>query len=402
MQTYGLARVEPGHMAAGRERSSQMASLITPAVPETDSLPPLLFDHEELLHNLDNAKALDRSYLINKINYLHFTGKRIFIRLRHLRHCASILVRVCPEPCSGQEMTCTWEKDSVSDIHTKDYALTHLLVEDGGSVVVIPVDQYKINKGQVVVTLPPKGYLVGERRTRRYAIEGVTVEVNQHGCVAQGNLSDFSPLGFRGRVKSVLSPSLHWLNTDEPVAVHLKDRERIYFSGDCRCIRFRGDNLERDVVLTPTHHTVKRFRSSQTRNPRQQLTPPPMVTFVHPFLHKRVQLTVSDVSTSGFCVYEHPDESVLLHGMVIPGVRLEFARTAAVNCTAQVIYRSEEAQNAIRCGFAILDMETEDYSLLSHILSNALDPHCHVSAHVDLDALWEFFFQSGFISVGSR
>ncbi len=396
MQKYGLVEVEPAHMAAGG-RSSHMSSLITADIPDAGFLPPLLFDHEDLLNNLNDAKVLDQGYLINKINYLHFVEKRVIVRLRHLRHSASILAHAYPEPCSGQEIRCTWEEKTVSGIQLKDYALSHLLVEDGGSVVVIPVDRYSLKKGHFVVTLPHEGYSVGARRTRRYASEGIAVEVNQHGCVAQGNLSDFSPEGFKSSVKPFLSPSLHWLNADEPVTVHLKDPERIYFSGECRCIRWSGDNLERQVVLAPAQHTVKRFSSSQSRNPRQQLTPPPVVSFVHPFLQKRVQLTVSDISTAGFCVYERPDESILLHGMVISSVRLEFSRTAVVNCTAQVVYRIEEPEKGTRCGFAILDMETEDYSLLSHILSNALDPHCHVSAHVDLDALWEFFFQSGFI-----
>ncbi len=46
---------------------------------------------------------------------------------------------------------------------------------------------------------------------------------------------------------------------------------------------------------------------------------------------------------------------------------------------------------------AILDMDIHSYSRINHILGINADPNISVSTEVDMDALWEFFFQTGFI-----
>jgi hypothetical protein len=151
------------------------------------------------------------------------------------------------------------------------------------------------------------------------------------------------------------------------------------------------------VVLVPAEEMISRFKKRRIRNPRQRLVPSPVLTFFHPLLNKHVQLTVADISTSGFSVYERLQESVLLQGMIIPDMTVEFSGALRLTCTAQVLYRIEEKEKGIRCGIAILDMDVNSYSRLSHILSNAIDPHAYVSHKLDMEALWELFFESGFI-----
>ena len=85
-------------------------------------------------------------------------------------------------------------------------------------------------------------------------------------------------------------------------------------------------------------------------------------------------------------------------GMIIPEMKVNFAGTVSMQCSAQVIYlMSPDGGGSTRCGLAVLDMDLQSYSRLTHILSNALDPHSHVSGDVDMEALWEFFFTAGFI-----
>ena len=133
------------------------------------------------------------------------------------------------------------------------------------------------------------------------------------------------------------------------------------------------------------------------RNIRQHLVPTPTVIFDHPFLKRKVQLEVHNISTSGFSVYEKTEEGLLMQGMIIPNLTINFAGVIEMRCTVQVIHRSEEQGKGIRCGLAILDMDIEAYSRLTHILTNTLDPHAYISSSVDMEALWEFFFDSGFI-----
>jgi len=70
-----------------------------------------------------------------------------------------------------------------------------------------------------------------------------------------------------------------------------------------------------------------------------------------------------------------------------------------IKCSAQVIYRSEEAEEGkgLRSGLAILNMDINAYSRLTYILTNAMDSHAYVSSDINMEALWEFFFESGFI-----
>ena len=110
-----------------------------------------------------------------------------------------------------------------------------------------------------------------------------------------------------------------------------------------------------------------------------------------------MQLEVTGISTSGFSVYESADDGVLMQGMIIPELMINFAGAMSILCVAQVIYRLAEKGGGIRCGLAILDMDITSYSRLAHILTNALDPHAYDSSEVDMDALWEFFFNTGFI-----
>jgi len=42
-------------------------------------------------------------------------------------------------------------------------------------------------------------------------------------------------------------------------------------------------------------------------------------------------------------------------------------------------------------------MDVTTYGKLSNILGNMLDPCLHVSDEINMDALWEFFFETGFI-----
>ena len=68
---------------------------------------------------------------------------------------------------------------------------------------------------------------------------------------------------------------------------------------------------------------------------------------------------------------------------------------------AQVIYRrprsNDPDETQVICGLAILDMDMEQHVNLLALLHQANDPHSYLCNKVDLDALWHFFFETGFI-----
>ncbi|MBW1704735.1 MAG: PilZ domain-containing protein [Deltaproteobacteria bacterium] len=370
---------------------------IETAPGETNVLPPPLFQHQDLTHADTSNNLMDQEALINILNYTHFTNGHILVNLRHPRYQDSIFLKARPDPCLGRELVCRWSDENISSLDLEKYEFQHIVIGNGQSVTIVPAVLKEINNEYLKIHLPDTSHIVGQRRAKRYACHDVGVELIQNGLLARGELVDFSPDGFRIDVRPDLSSSFHWFNPDEPVSIHLHNQQRTFFSGICLCIR-QGLNLkDKEIVLAPSADCIKRFKSNQTRNPRQHLVPPPTLILDHPLTKKRVQLGVSDISTSGFSVYEKADDGILLPGMIIPDMVIAFAGSLRMNCDAQVIYRMKDDENGVRCGLAILDMDINNYSHLTHILTSALDSYANVSSEIDMDALWEFFFDSGFI-----
>jgi hypothetical protein len=388
---------------AGPTEQEKAELLINKEAPiETDPqdknvLPPPLFQHQDLTHADTKNNPMDQEALINILNYIHFTNGHIFVHLRHSRYQDSIFIKACPEPCLGRELVCRWSDKHILSLDLDRYEFQHFVIGNGQFMTIVPAVLKEINNDYLKIQLPATSRIVGKRRTKRYACHDVSVEMVQNGFLARGKLVDFSPGGFRVKVRADLSSSFQWFNTDEPVNINLHNHRRALFSGVCRCIRQGLNPQDKEIVLAPSDDCIKRFKPNVTRNPRQHLVPTPTLIFDHPLMKKRTQLGVSDISTSGFCIYEKSDDGILLPGMIIPDMAITLAGSLKMNCDAQVIYRLKEGENGVRCGLAILDMDINDYSHLNHILTSALDPYANVSSEIDMDTLWEFFFDSGFI-----
>ncbi|MGD9041033.1 MAG: PilZ domain-containing protein [Desulfobacteraceae bacterium] len=383
---------------------NKLETVFSKGIRPHDSIPkdemqfrPRVFRRQDLARALESAQTINQKGLSNILNYAHFSGNHVLVHLRHTKFKEDILLRAHPDPFIGRELICRWADGQLQALNLRNYEVSHIMVDDGRSMILAPIELDEIRGNTLKVRLPETGFAVGLRQARRYPCKDVKVELFQSGFFAKGELLDFSPAGLRVRVSSKPSHSFHWFNSDELVNIHLGQGERILFSGTCRCVRQEGDYLDREIVLAPVIETINRFKRGRIRNFRQQLMPQPTVTFVHPFLKRKVQMEVYNISTSGFSVCESADEGVLMQGMIIPELTIDFVGVNETKCMAQVIHRSEENKESIRCGFAILDMDISSYSRLSHILSKALDGNAYISDEVDMDALWEFFFESSFI-----
>ena len=364
---------------------------------ERQSIPPWLFRHENVMDAIENAKPVNKKTLVNAINHIHFMDGNLLVHLRHLKYHDTILLGAHPEPCLDGEVRCRWSDKTTLDLHLEDYEFLHLVIVDGKSMIFLPAVPKETGQSVFTVHLPHLGYAVGSREARRYTCKGISAEISQNGFLAKGQLLDFSPIGFRIRVRPYAKTSFYWFNLDAPVFLYLRRSQQVYFAGLCQCLRHKNHSAGKEIVLRASSEKTRRFASVQIRNPRQHLVPPPTLIFFHPLLNKRVRLDVSDISTSGFSAYEKEEEGVLVQGMIIPELTIEFGGAVRMKCAAQVIYRSDEKEKGFRCGLAIMDMGISDYTRLTHIISSAIDPHAHITNDVDLDALWEFFFDAGFI-----
>ncbi|NOR49447.1 MAG: PilZ domain-containing protein, partial [Desulfuromonadales bacterium] len=174
-----------------------------------------------------------------------------------------------------------------------------------------------------------------------------------------------------------------------------RDGEMIY-TGDCRILREGTGHDAREFVLKPNRDQVQRFKAKEFRPERRELIPNPTLVIKHPLTGKTVSLKINDLSGTGFGVVEPRGESVLLPGMVLPEVEIHFTNRFHMMCKAQVIHRQQQGEY-LYFGLGILDIDIQDHLDLVGMLYQAKDPDTLISNRLDLDALWDFFFETGFI-----
>ena len=355
------------------------------------------FMHNELLYISENKRTIQRDALINRLNHIHFEDNHILILLKDNESGEIIIERLCPEKCVDNLFTCRWLEKDTSLIGFERAEILCLLIDDGLEVIIVPIKTRDIDKQFLTFNLPKKSYYGGLREARRYACSNIRADVNQNGLSFHGELLDFSRNGFRIKMKPDSLFFFNRLNLRKSITIYLRNHGEIFYSGECLLTRRQAGLTSIGVVLTPVNEDCPRFKKKNIRNPRQQLKPSPVMIFNHPILEKKVQIEAYDISTSGFSVNVNPDEEILIPGMIIKGLTICFAGSICIKCDVQVVYRSKTERRKSRIGITILDMDVNAYTKLASILTNSIDPHAFVASDVDMDALWEFFFEAGFI-----
>ncbi|MCK9276412.1 MAG: hypothetical protein M0P57_15140, partial [Syntrophales bacterium] len=346
---------------------------------------------------IETSSKVQQDKIINTLNYINFIGGRIYAYFKHPVYEEGIIIAARPEPCSGEFMTCRLlEKDS-RELKLAHFSFEHLVIIREGSALIVPAQVKELNDDTLTLKLPDYGYAAEHRKITRHECINTRADVIQRGFFASGALVDFSPVSFRIRINPATRLHINWYNSEDHATVNLICGNRILFSGSCRCIRQIYDSCNHEMVLCPTEETINRFRKHSVRNPRHKVEPKATAVFVHPFFQKRITREIGDISNSGFSVFEDLQDSVLAVGMIVPDLEINYAGAFAIQCTAQVIYRQEVEDNAVRCGLAILDMGIRDFSILNQFLNYSHNEGSYVSCTVDMGALWEFFFDTGFI-----
>lgn len=363
---------------------------------EEKFLPPWLFQHDDLINALESAQIIEKEKLINTLNHIHFIDGYVHVLLHYPKYEEEMLVRAVPNICLEDELTCLWDKGYTS-FGLEHFLFRHLIVIAHQSIILIPAKLLSISNIGFRILLPENSYVLSRRHNSRFACGNVSAELMQSGFLARGNMVDFSPNAFRINVSPEMPSSYHCFNPDATTTIRLNSNGKMFFSGSCHCIRQKRDLNGWEIVLTPSNEQINRFKTRTVRHPRRHIFPPPIAMFVHPFFNKKVQLEIFNISTTGFSVYDNMENGILMPGMVLHELSIIYAGELKMICTAQVLYRQKQDELKTCCGIAILDMDIHSYSRLNRILSLNMDPHSYISTEVDMDALWEFFFDTGFI-----
>ena len=366
--------------------------------PEESLVPPWLFKHRDLTNKLESANPVDKNKLVNKLNYIHFIRNYLFVCFIHPKYEERILIKAYPEPCLGDEVTCRWIRGDASNLNLENYQFQQLIIADGQSIILVPGIIKKMDSLGLTIQLPDTSYDLCQRKADRFICRDIEAEIIQNGVLIKGILVDFSPLAFCVRILPESPSPFIWFNVEVPTIVHLRNKKEILFAGLCRCIRQMNDIMGRDIVFAPLENTITRFKKSKVRSPRRQMVPLPAITFTHPFFERKIKREICNISNSGFSVYEDIKEGVLMPGMIIPELKIKYAGAFEMKCKAQVIYRRyKNEEDKVRIGLSILDMNIKEFTRLTQIVDQTTDPHNNISSKVDMDALWEFFFDTGFI-----
>lgn len=346
-------------------------------------------------------KTYNRKYLVNKLNYINFVDGTITATFRHNKFATSLSLQIKPLPCKDRQLRCLWAETENLKQKLQSHSFVNLLIVGEQKSLLIEPEIVNIGEEGLEFRLPEECNEINSRKIRRHPGKNIAVQLVQNGTFFQGELVNFSSMSLNVRLRVEPPKTFQWINPSAPASVILSDSQGPVFSGEFKILNQSCDQNERFFILLLTDQHISKFSPKKHRSKRQKLVPSPDISFIHPLNGLPVELKVGDLSGSGLSVEEDSYNSVLLPGLIIPEMQLVFADGARLQCKAQVIYRNEcpteGKQDRTKCGIAILDMRIEDQAKLLGILNQGQNQHSYVSNQVNLEALWKFFFETGFI-----
>ncbi len=347
-------------------------------------------------------RQISRQQIINKINLLNFQERPLSLIFRHHKYDRFIRLAARPLPCKDNQLVCTWEQEELNInkiCSAYRFECFHITLQD--NLIEVKARVEALTERQIRLLLPETGREIGARTTIRHECHDVTAFLFQNGALFCGKLVDFCAQRFRIVLECSPPQTFLWIDPERPVDIVLASDGDTLYSGDCKVISQGEGKLRRHFVVEPAQWQCRRFKPKEFRSLRLQITPSPNGMFVHPFFGRTIQLKVHDISGCGFSLEEYEHEAILLPGMIIPRIELQFSDGSTIRCMAQVVYsrphRRTPKGQILRCGIAILDMDIGDHNRLLAILQQVKNPNMFLSTKVDLDDLWDFFFETGFV-----
>lgn len=349
--------------------------------------------------NIDPDQTFGLTYLVNKLNFINFIGGSVLAVFFHneLEHdrCLSLL----PQPCNGPELTCCWEGDAWTD--QDSFRFGYLLVEVDGSTLLANAELLASDGDTLLFQLPATCHPIRQMPSRRKINPGLTAEIFQKGIRYVGRIVDYSADHMDIFVTFAPPQTRHWIDPDAPVYLVLLENNETCYSGTCVIDTGPVSKNSQVYRLMAEDRPFHRYQPKKYRNKRVNLCPAPTVMFTHPLSLAPVSCMVEDISGMGFSFTADGRDTAIFTGLIISGVRLEIAGELLVLCKAQVVHRcrvsNAGAHPVVRFGMAILDIDIADHTRLQRMIQQAADPNAHVNGRVPQQALWAFFFDTGFM-----
>jgi len=342
-----------------------------------------------------------RPQLINKLNYLNFLDIPLTVRFQHGTLPRTLSLSAIPEPCQNGYGFYRWSPEQNQGSIPPQFKFQDILIEDGNHLIIIRPLHHRWDSDGGVFELPEQGQLLNERTSRRYICSSeVRVELIQESARFTGELIDFSSSSFSARLDLVPPQSFAWIDPDTPVHLIMTADHEVCFAAQCQIIRTQWGAQTGTCVLKPLKDQSRRFKPKRYRSQRQKIQPPPSLIFYHPLTGRLSEMTVKDLSGSGVGVETKKEQESLIPGMVLRKARLVFAGGSIFDCCLQVIHThsvSDKDSEIVNTGFALLDIPPEQHTRLLALIYQTAEPNAFINHTIDIEALWRFFFDTGFI-----
>ncbi|MFH1984287.1 MAG: hypothetical protein ABIL58_20790 [Pseudomonadota bacterium] len=347
------------------------------------------------------GSPISRKHLINILNFIHFTDGSLTAVYRHSVDQYAMAVRVRPLPCTGVDVICRWAVPDAGLEDVDPFYLDYLLVSDDVHRLWVKPETVETSAEGLRLRLPENGIRLAPSPCVwcRNPLLRATVFLN--GISFPGRLLNYTADAFRIDIDFALSQNAHWIRLDAMAYVVLSDEKDTYYSGACRIDGELPSGRSSQLLLTVIADGGGRFKPKIYRSKRVTLHPAPDAVFQHPLSLRDYVLRVEDLSGSGFSVVMDAGLEELFVGLIIPGIRLDVSGECLVRCKGQVVNTCctvrEGAGHQVRFGIAILDIDVQEHMQLQKVVQQAGNPNAYMNGRLDLNALWRFFFESGFI-----
>ena len=349
----------------------------------------------------EERRAVRKRHLVNVLNYINFTEDTILAVFRQNLGHLTTSVPVRPMPCTGSELFCRWTGATPIAAHPGNYRLEHLSVADDGGDLVVTPEWLDCTAEGILLKLPETCLRLAGAESVACGNLRLTAAIFQNGICFKGRLLSFTATSLNIAIDFSSTQTNQWISSQSPVYVVLSDDVETYYSSECRIESERRSGDRCCLALRTVVGAAGRFRPKAYRSQRVYLQPFPEAVFLHPLSLKQVVLSVENLSGSGFSAVTDSGDAELLTGLIIPGLRLEIAGETLVHCKTQVVHNScptsQAGAHRMRYGMAILDIDIIDHFRLQKLVQRVGNPHAAMSGRLDLNALWRFFFKSGFI-----
>jgi hypothetical protein len=348
-----------------------------------------------------HQSRLSMDYLINKLNFINFQNGTIQVVLSHRRFERALTAKARPLPCCDAQLQCEWiEPEKIASL-LENYQFTSFFVDDGATALRVEARVLKMDANGLEVELPEACWEISNRREARVNCDSIPIQVIQHSMLFRGALLEFSTGSFLVELDINPPQTFQCLDLEKALNLIVYDGGDLIYSGDFTILKHDNGRRRRRFVLEPQLQSIHRYHPKTYRSKRLKLKPTPNIVFQHPLTRQTVNLKVQDLSGSGLSVLEGVGNSLLLPGMMLPDVELIFADSLTIRFKAQVLYRNlsdgDEDDCEISNGLAIIDMESNEHLKLLSLLHQADNKNSYINTRVEMDALWDFFFETGFI-----